>query len=139
MSARDTITVRQTVDETNFDMMKNLYESCMNQTELNKLGAAPLVSLLEEFSKIFPLDDESYTSNATVSEADTKIIGDAMIWMGNLGIYTIESLGSGADDKNPVRVLASWLLTMISNRTRTSPERDHCLDQPSVVAKPSLK
>ena len=102
MKARHLLSVRETVDQDNFDMMKNLYNSCMDQTTLKSLGAKPLISFLDDFAKIFPVDDAALTANTTITAADTKAIGDASIWLGKLGIYPIEYYGPGTDDKDPV-------------------------------------
>ena len=102
MRARNLLSVRETVDQDNFDMMKNLYSSCMDEKTIKSLGAKPLISFLEDFAKVLPVDDAALTANTTVSAADTKAVGDASIWLGKLGISPIEFYGPGVDDKNPV-------------------------------------
>lgn len=83
-------------------MMKSFYNSCMNQTELKRVGVAPVVSLLNDFIKVFPVDDAAYASGPNVTAADTKVISDSILWMEKLGVETLASLGVGVDDKDPV-------------------------------------
>jgi len=74
----------------------------MNETNLKAIGVTPLVNLLADFAKVFPVDDTTYAGNSTVSEADTKAVGDALVWMAKIGVQTVENYYPGTDDKNPV-------------------------------------
>jgi endothelin-converting enzyme len=96
------ISVRATVDEENFGMMKTLYNTCMNETEIKAVGTAPLVALLDEFAKVFPIEDAAYSAGPNVTMADTKVVRETLLWMEKLGVGTIVSMGAGVDDKDPV-------------------------------------
>ncbi len=56
-SPRNLVAKRASVDQDNFNMMKSFYNSCMNQTELKRVGIAPGVSRLNDVIKIVPVEE----------------------------------------------------------------------------------
>ncbi|CAG8615532.1 9370_t:CDS:10 [Ambispora gerdemannii] len=45
-------------DKINFYKLKSLYQSCMNLTQISKVGVKPLASILEEITRLFPVEPE---------------------------------------------------------------------------------
>jgi hypothetical protein len=41
-------------DMENFQMMKNVYQTCMNEDAIKAYGITPLRNILEEYEKVFP-------------------------------------------------------------------------------------
>lgn len=82
--------------------MKTYYNTCMDETKLKSIGVAPLVGLLEELAKLFPIEEDAFNATAGVTAADTVALGKATLFMEKLGVETMVSMGVGVDDKNPV-------------------------------------
>lgn len=109
-SPRNLIEVRATIDEQNFDKLKTFYNSCMDTDTITKIGVKPIVDLVTEFTKVFPVDDAAWASNAPLSAADSNMFGDALAFSEKLGIETFFSSFVGADDLDPVGLRADGLV-----------------------------
>ncbi|KAJ3547914.1 hypothetical protein NM208_g1262 [Fusarium decemcellulare] len=48
------------VDKSNFEMMQNLYKSCMDQDLLKRIGVKPLFRVLQKVKKLFPASNDRY-------------------------------------------------------------------------------
>jgi endothelin-converting enzyme len=90
--------VAASTDEENFNKMKTVYESCMNEDALLKVGAYPLVQLVNQVIDKFPAEGKS--SEVPKDPLDT--LSHAILFLEQYGVTTFEAMGTGADDKNPV-------------------------------------
>jgi endothelin-converting enzyme len=103
------------VDEENFNMMKALYNTCLDEATLKKLGIAPLVALLDEIAKAFPIEESAYGNSANIGPSDFKDIRETMLLLSKQGISTIEGIYVGIDDKDPVSTPISLTGTRLTN------------------------
>jgi endothelin-converting enzyme len=84
-------------DEKNFDKMKAVYDACLDEDAIKKAGTAPLVDVIIEIKKIFPIGDNS----AIITDYDKDDIMNTMLYLANLGITSLAAPGTGADDRDP--------------------------------------
>lgn len=96
------LTVAASTDEDNFNVMKKVYNSCMNEAVLQKLGVEPLVNLIQVVAASFPVASSSYGVDDNISQESLATLSDTILLLEKMGITTFESLGTGADDRNPV-------------------------------------
>ncbi|KAI1107291.1 endothelin-converting enzyme 1 [Jackrogersella minutella] len=85
-------------DEDNFRMIQEAYNSCMNETTLQKIGVSPLVSLIDQVVTSFPIAEGA---SDPVGIADYAALSDTVLLLEKLGVSSFVGLGAGADDKNP--------------------------------------
>lgn len=85
-------------DEENFLMIQEAYDSCMNETTLQKLGVQPLVSLIDQLAASFPVAEGS---DEPLEEADYAALSNTILLLERIGVPSFVYLGAGADDKNP--------------------------------------
>ena len=52
--AKNTITVREVVDEENFNKIHDAYSACLKETEIKKIGSSPLLNILLKIEELFP-------------------------------------------------------------------------------------
>ena len=89
-------------DEENFLSMQESYNSCMNETTLKAIGAAPLAELISTVAQSFPVGDKT---EELLQPQDYAQLSDTILLLERLGVTSFESLYTGADDKNPVRFI----------------------------------
>ncbi|KAI1447479.1 endothelin-converting enzyme 1 [Annulohypoxylon stygium] len=85
-------------DEENFNMIQEAYNSCMNETSLQKIGVAPLVTLIDQIVASFPVAEGN---SEPVQKADYAALSDTILLLEKIGVGSFVGLGVGADDKNP--------------------------------------
>ncbi|KAI1460816.1 endothelin-converting enzyme 1 [Annulohypoxylon moriforme] len=85
-------------DEDNFNMIQEAYNSCMNETALQKLGVAPLISLIDQVASSFPVAEGV---SEPVQQADYAALSETILLLEKIGVGSFVGLGAGADDKNP--------------------------------------
>ncbi|KAI0013339.1 endothelin-converting enzyme 1 [Xylariaceae sp. FL0662B] len=88
-------------DEDNFKVMQQAYNSCMNETVLEKIGVAPLVSQIDRVAKSFPVSETDYGADTPLGETDYASLSDTILLLQQLGVTAFENLGTGPDDKDP--------------------------------------
>lgn len=76
-----------------FAKMQDGYNACLNETLLKSIGAKPLIDLLTELGRIYPVKQRSSKKDTSLTEAVQFLISK--------GVRTPISIGVGADDKNP--------------------------------------
>lgn len=81
-------------------MMQETYNSCMNETVLQKVGVAPLVSLIDQVAASFPVA-EGGSGDEPVQESDYTALSDTILLLEKIGVGSLVGLSVGADDKNP--------------------------------------
>ncbi|KAK3315735.1 endothelin-converting enzyme [Apodospora peruviana] len=52
-SPRNLDTAAVSIDQQNFDMMQTAYNACMDEASIAKLGVAPIITVLDQMSKVF--------------------------------------------------------------------------------------
>ncbi|KAI0161414.1 peptidase family M13 [Xylariaceae sp. FL1272] len=109
-------------DEENFHAMQDAYDSCMNETALNKIGVAPLVELVDKVAKTFPVGEIAYSNDETLQLDDYDTLIDAIILLERLSVTSFEGLTAGADDKDPDTVI---IQAFPAGLTLPSPEYYH--------------
>jgi endothelin-converting enzyme len=90
-------------DEENFDKMKAVYDACLDEDAIKKAGTAPLVQVLKEIIRLFPVGDKE----KAITTEDSASIKDAVLYLANLGISALVSSGTGADDTDPDTVIVA--------------------------------
>ncbi|KAL7623935.1 hypothetical protein AAE478_005492 [Parahypoxylon ruwenzoriense] len=104
-SPRNLVKLAASTDEENFLMIQQAYNSCLNETVLQKLGIAPLVSLIDQVAASFPVSG----SDGPLQETDYATLSDTILLLEQMGIPSFVGLGVGADDKNPdVVIVQAW-------------------------------
>ncbi|PSR81949.1 endothelin-converting enzyme 1 [Coniella lustricola] len=78
-------------DKEIFSKMQDGYQACLNETLLRSVGSQPLLDLLSEIGKLYPVREPS--DKASLTNAVQYLIG--------LGVRSPISIGVGADDKDP--------------------------------------
>lgn len=81
------------VDRENFNKLKGAYEACMDEDTVKKNGVEPLMKVLHQVAKRFPIE---------TSAQDHDDLSDTTLYLAKLGVSSLISLGVGADDKFPV-------------------------------------
>lgn len=74
----------------------------MNETNLRALGVAPLVNLIDQVAKSFPVGDDDFGTEKLLRTEDYEKLSDTILLLQRLQVTTFEALYTGADDKNPV-------------------------------------
>jgi len=92
-------TAKKSADEENFDKMKLAYDACLNEDQIKKAGAAPLLHVLEEIKKAYP------TTN--VAETEIQELSDVITLLSKYGVPSLVSAGTGADDTDPDTVIVA--------------------------------
>ena len=128
-SPRNLISVRASVDEDNFNLMKSFYNACMDEPTLKTLGIKPLVDLLGEVAKLLPVDDSAYGKSAPLTPADDTSIRDTYAFLSDLNVGTFEDFGPTTDDKFPDK----YSLVLFPTESQTLPTAESYA-QPDLIA-----
>lgn len=80
--------VQKSADEENFDKMKAVYDACLDEDNIKRLGAEPLLKVLEEIKQAYPE-------------------GNAVPRLARYGVTGLVATGTGADDRDPDTVVVS--------------------------------
>ncbi|GKT79872.1 endothelin-converting enzyme [Colletotrichum tofieldiae] len=89
----------KSADEQNFDKMKAAYDACLDEDKIKSVGIEPLVQILDEIKKVYPIEGA-----ASVDSSPTK---DAILLLSRYGVDALVSSGTGADDRDPDTVVVS--------------------------------
>lgn len=81
------------VDEDNFNDLRKAYNACMAESDIQKVGIAPIQALLGDLSKVITTADSAKGSIR---------LPEALLFLEKAGISHLLNLGVGADDKDPV-------------------------------------
>src|ERR1700743_3568521 len=79
--------------------MKTAYNSCMDVNLLGRLGAAPLMRVLNQIARNFPVQPQLF-ANA----AQSPHTRDTILELARLGATALVALDTKADDRNPDEV-----------------------------------
>lgn len=112
-SPRNLAALATSTDEDNFNIMKDAYDACINETVIKEIGVQPLVSLVNEVAHSFPVSEKGFTNNEVLAENDHASLSKTILQLEKWGISTFEYLGTGADDKNPVRVIIKAIMSVM--------------------------
>ncbi|ETS84676.1 hypothetical protein PFICI_02701 [Pestalotiopsis fici W106-1] len=104
-SPRNLVVQVSSKDEENFNVMKDAYGACMNETVIKEIGVKPLVDLIGEVAHSFPVTEKSFGEDEILAESDHASLSETILLLEEWGISTFEGLGVGADDKNPEVVI----------------------------------
>jgi endothelin-converting enzyme len=88
------IATKKSVDEENFDKMKAAYDACLDEDKIKSIGADPLLEVLDEIKKTYPVDD-------------SVNLKDAILLLARYGVSALITAGTGADDRDPDTVVVS--------------------------------
>tara|TARA_R110002003_G_scaffold48_19_gene4104 strand:- start:3895 stop:4815 length:921 start_codon:yes stop_codon:yes gene_type:complete len=89
--------IKKSADEENFDKMKAAYDACLNEDRIKELGAEPLVKVLDEIEKTFPI----------TAASNSHALKDIILLLSKNGISNLVSAGTGADDTDPDTVIVA--------------------------------
>jgi len=79
----------RTSDKQNFDKMKAIYNTCMNEDAIKEYGVEPVAKILEEFETIYPAKGENPTA------ANRAELTKALVWLAKNSVEGLISAGSG--------------------------------------------
>jgi len=88
------------VDQENFEKLKAAYDACLDEDTIKKAGLAPLAELLDAINHIYP-------SAYFRSRGSSDSLSEAVIYLAKLGVTALVSSGTGADDRDPDKVVVS--------------------------------
>ncbi|KAI0395968.1 peptidase family M13 [Xylariaceae sp. FL0594] len=88
-------------DEQNFLTMQESYNACMNETRIKAIGVEPLVTLIDEVAKSFPVAKDAFDTDDLLHPEDHAKLSNTILLLERLQVTTFEALYTGADDKNP--------------------------------------
>lgn len=89
-------------DKDNFKLIVDAYNACLNTTEVEAAGLAPLISFIDRIVKAFPVSSGGKDPQRMISKDDAPEMGKALLLFSEYGINTFETLGVDWDDQNPV-------------------------------------
>ena len=88
----------KSLDEQNFDKMRAAYEACLDEDKIKERGLEPLLKVLDYIKGLFPDDSTKTGPSAT---------HDAVSILSRYGVSTLVATGTGADDRDPDKVVVS--------------------------------
>ncbi|KAG9234476.1 peptidase family M13 [Amylocarpus encephaloides] len=84
------------VDEQNFDKLRDAYNACMDEDAIKKVGIKPLRDLLIQVARLYP----------TEARHDNDLY-ETILFLTEHGVSSLVEFGVGADDKDPDTVVVS--------------------------------
>jgi hypothetical protein len=84
--------VNRTMDKANFEKMKSVYNTCMDEDAIKTYGVKPVRDLLLEFENVFPMDGAS-------AAAGNDELTKAIVWLAKHSISGLVSSGTGVSLK----------------------------------------
>lgn len=90
------------VDRDNFQLIVETYNACLNDTAVKAAGLGPLINLVNRVAEAFPVANTTEDKERKVSKNDAKNMGKTLLFFGQLGISTFESVTVDFDDQNTV-------------------------------------
>jgi endothelin-converting enzyme len=100
--------VNRSMDKANFEKMKLVYSTCMNEDVIKSYGVTPVRNLLTEFETVFPVD------GAHVSSAGNGELTKAIIWLARHSISGLVSSGTGVSLKRDAYSCSFNLLRLVT-------------------------
>jgi endothelin-converting enzyme len=91
--------VKKTADEENFDKMKAAYDACLNEDHIKSVGVEPLMNVLEEIKKAYPI--------TTLPTSDSHTLKNAILLLARYGVTTLVGTDTGPDDTDPDTVVVA--------------------------------
>jgi len=83
------------VDESNFDMLKLAYQTCLDHDAIEAAGTAPLEAIIAEQDSIWPINTADLKS--TIGADDYAAFSKAVYYMEDLGISSVLKVFAGAN------------------------------------------
>ena len=103
------------VDQENFEKLKDAYDACMDEGTIKRQGVTPLMKILDEISYIFPTQQVAFQRSSLTSK-DSDQMADVILYLAKLGVPALIESGVGADDRDPdtviIAVLSPWRIGM---------------------------
>ena len=93
------------VDQQNFDKLKTAYDACLDEDTIKKQGIKPLLEILSQVNDLFPPKQKSSGARTPFGPKDSEALSSTMLFLYNLGLSPLLSIGAGADDKDPDTVV----------------------------------
>lgn len=92
-------------DRASFALVKKAYDACMDEAEVRREGMAPVVALLRELARVFPVNSSAYANpnTTTMAAADGAALREALLYLTQTNLLPLLGIGPGRDDKHPVR------------------------------------
>jgi endothelin-converting enzyme len=80
------------VDQQNFEKLKDAYDACMDEETVKQAGIKPLMTILHQVAEMS-------------KSGDSNALSDTVLFLYKLGVTALISLGASADDKDPDTVV----------------------------------
>jgi hypothetical protein len=91
----------------------------LNETEVKRVGASPIKSILDKIAGLFPVNESAYTqlNKTNLQNSDSSTLREALLYLEKLGVGTLLGIYTSRDDKDPVSP-ASFKCFNVSHRHR---------------------
>jgi hypothetical protein len=101
-SALNLTSTSSSVDEQNFKAVQLYYDACMNETEINQAGILPLQETIAQLVELWPLSQDDYNQDTSVTEADIDFIAKSIAFLEQLHIEPFQKFDVFINDAEPV-------------------------------------
>lgn len=92
------------VDQENFEKLKDAYDACIDEGAIKREGIKPLIGILAEIAALFPTKEIPFLRSALTSK-DNDEMADTILYLAKLGVPALISSAAGADDRDPDTVV----------------------------------
>ncbi|RUS22887.1 hypothetical protein BC937DRAFT_95451 [Endogone sp. FLAS-F59071] len=92
------------VDQQNFGKLKDFYEACLNEAVIDDLGAKPLIPILNEIVRLFPLKANKYDATAAAAAPHqpwSSNLTNVLSFLAGYNVNPFFAMYVDADAKNP--------------------------------------
>jgi endothelin-converting enzyme len=83
-------------DKSNFKKLQDGYNACLDEAAIKKAGTAPLVEILDKIKDLYKVDKPCPSG---------EDIANTVLYLAEHGITALASASTGADDKDPDKVI----------------------------------
>src|SRR5271169_3534388 len=77
----------------------------MDEDTIKKDGVEPLLEILHQVADLFPIQESASRRRTTIEANGSDALADTILYLAELGVPSLVSLGAGADDKDPDTVV----------------------------------
>lgn len=93
------------VDQQNFNKLRDAYDACMDEETIKKDGVKPLLEILHQVADMFSVQESAFQRRTPLTAKDSDDLSDTVLYLAKLGVSSLVLFGAGADDKDPDTVV----------------------------------
>jgi endothelin-converting enzyme len=90
------------IDRKIFKKIKETYHACMNEDPASKFGAEPLIEILNEVIRLFPVEAPTSLKNVSTETREQDEMANIIIFLSKLYVTALVSLSVGLNIEDPV-------------------------------------